>query len=169
MPQCQSILLAAAGSARPLLAQKPCPRCTSALHLQFQIPKPVNSTHRQSPSPLQVTPPRYSHRHRCGTLPPQISIAEPAARPTSVHPAVSSLAGFRTPAPERMAPSVMGRHPKTFTTAAVSNRSKAAHYSITSSARASRVGGTVRPSACAVIRFTTRSNLVGCSTGISAG
>jgi hypothetical protein len=117
MPQCQSILLAAAGSARPLLAQKPCPRCTSALHLQFQIPKPVNSTHRQSPSPLQVTPPRYSHRHRCGTLPPQISIAEPAARPTSVHPAVSSLAGFRTPAPERMAPSVMGRHPKTFTAA----------------------------------------------------
>ena len=32
-------------------------------------------------------------------------------------------------------------------------------YSITSSARASSVGGTSRPSALAVIRFTTRSNL----------
>jgi hypothetical protein len=42
-------------------------------------------------------------------------------------------------------------------------------YSITSSARASNIGGIVRPSACAVIRFTTRSNLVGCSIGMSAG
>src|SRR5262249_40241340 len=38
-------------------------------------------------------------------------------------------------------------------------------HSITSSARASRLSGTVRPSACAVVIFTTRSNLVGCSTG----
>src|SRR5215510_9914704 len=38
-------------------------------------------------------------------------------------------------------------------------------YSITSSARASRVGGISRPSALAVIRLTARSNLVGCSTG----
>jgi hypothetical protein len=53
--------------------------------------------------------------------------------------------------------------------AAVSNRSKAAPYSITSSARASSVGGTVRPSVFAVVRFMTRSNLVGCSTGMSAG
>src|SRR5262245_62135132 len=37
-------------------------------------------------------------------------------------------------------------------------------YSITSSARASSVGGTSRPSALAVIRLTARSNLVGCST-----
>ena len=42
-------------------------------------------------------------------------------------------------------------------------------YSITSSARASSIGGTVRPSALAVIRLMTRSNLVGCSTGMSAG
>src|SRR5262249_47427876 len=42
-------------------------------------------------------------------------------------------------------------------------------HSITSSARASSVGGTVRPSALAVVRFTTKSNLVGCSTGRSAG
>jgi hypothetical protein len=31
------------------------------------------------------------------------------------------------------------------------------------------VGGTSRPSAFATIRLTTRSNLVGCSTGRSAG
>src|SRR4029077_316535 len=42
-------------------------------------------------------------------------------------------------------------------------------YSITSSARASSDGGTKRPSAFAVVRFTTRSNLVGCSIGRSAG
>src|SRR5262245_61200870 len=34
---------------------------------------------------------------------------------------------------------------------------------------ASTVGGTSRPSALAVTRLTTRSNLVGCSTGMSAG
>src|SRR5712664_3968310 len=42
-------------------------------------------------------------------------------------------------------------------------------YSITSSARASSVGGTSRPSAWAVIRLMTKSNLVGCSTGMSPG
>ena len=42
-------------------------------------------------------------------------------------------------------------------------------YSITSSARASRVGGIVSPSALAVFRLMTSSNLVGCSTGRSAG
>ena len=41
--------------------------------------------------------------------------------------------------------------------------------SITSSARASSVGGTVRPSALAVLRFRTSSNLVGCCTGSSPG
>src|SRR5262245_47028504 len=42
-------------------------------------------------------------------------------------------------------------------------------HSITSSARASRVGGMVRRSALAVSRLTMKSNLVGCSTGMSAG
>src|SRR5262249_28314019 len=45
----------------------------------------------------------------------------------------------------------------------------AALHSITSSARASSDGGTSRPSAFAVVRLITRSNLVGCSTGMSAG
>jgi hypothetical protein len=42
-------------------------------------------------------------------------------------------------------------------------------HSITSSARASSVGGTSRPGAFAVVMFMTRSNLVACSTGRSAG
>src|SRR4029077_3960326 len=42
-------------------------------------------------------------------------------------------------------------------------------HSITSSARARIDGGTVRPSALAVLRLTTSSNRVGCWTGRSAG
>src|ERR1700730_10144615 len=42
-------------------------------------------------------------------------------------------------------------------------------YSITSSARARIDGGTVSPSAWAVLRLTTSSNVVGCCTGRSAG
>src|SRR5262249_37667863 len=53
--------------------------------------------------------------------------------------------------------------------AAEKRNERAALHSITSSARASSVGGTSRPSALAVTRLTTRSNLVGCSTGMSAG
>ena len=41
-------------------------------------------------------------------------------------------------------------------------------HSITSSARASSVGGMSRPSALAVLRLMTSSNLVGCTTGRSA-
>src|SRR5262245_21695444 len=42
-------------------------------------------------------------------------------------------------------------------------------HSITSSARASTVAGNSRPNAFAVLRLRTRSNFVGCSTGISLG
>ena len=45
----------------------------------------------------------------------------------------------------------------------------AALHSITSSARASTVGGTSRPSAFAVFRLITSSYLVGACTGRSAG
>src|SRR5262249_11675655 len=44
-----------------------------------------------------------------------------------------------------------------------------AAHSITSSARASRVAATSRPSALAVLRLITSSNFVGCSTGRSEG
>src|SRR5262245_54300053 len=45
----------------------------------------------------------------------------------------------------------------------------AAFHSITSSARASSVAGISSPIALAVLRLITRSYLVGCSTGRSAG
>jgi hypothetical protein len=45
----------------------------------------------------------------------------------------------------------------------------AASHSMTSSASARRFGGTSRPSAFAVFRLITSSNLVGCMTGRSAG
>src|SRR6516164_6274493 len=45
----------------------------------------------------------------------------------------------------------------------------AAFHSSTSSARASTVAGTSRPSALAAVRLMTSSNLVGCSTGMSPG
>jgi hypothetical protein len=48
-------------------------------------------------------------------------------------------------------------------------RSKKDRYSITSSAAISKPGGTVKPSAFAVLRLTTVSNFVGVCTGRSAG
>jgi hypothetical protein len=42
-------------------------------------------------------------------------------------------------------------------------------YSITSSARSRNASGMAKPSTLAVVRLMTRSNLVGCSTGMSAG
>jgi hypothetical protein len=42
-------------------------------------------------------------------------------------------------------------------------------YSITSSARTSNDGGTVRPGALAVFMLITSSNLIVCSTGSSGG
>ena len=50
-----------------------------------------------------------------------------------------------------------------------SGRQRAPLHSITSSAMARSDGGTVMPSALAVAGFKIRSNLVGCSTGISLG
>src|SRR5262249_30396375 len=44
-----------------------------------------------------------------------------------------------------------------------------AHYSMTSVARKWKEGGNSIPSSLAVLRLITKSNLVGCSTGRSAG
>src|SRR5262249_23849561 len=54
---------------------------------------------------------------------------------------------------------------------AVRNRDELAppDHSITSSARASNIGGTSRPRAFAVLRLMTSSNLTGACTGRSAG
>ena len=48
-------------------------------------------------------------------------------------------------------------------------REQSCGYSMTSSARAESVGGTSRPNSFAVFRLITNSNLVGCTTGRSAG
>ena len=48
-------------------------------------------------------------------------------------------------------------------------RGKERRYSITLSARSSNDSGIVKPSALAVVRLMTKSYLVGCSTGMSAG
>ena len=85
-----------------------------------------------------------------------------------------SIGGLRTPAPVRAAPPSWGRHPQTFTAADIGRvRAYAAKelntYSMTLSARASSVGEMTIPSAFAVLRFITNSNLVGCETGRSAG
>src|SRR5712691_5442544 len=53
--------------------------------------------------------------------------------------------------------------------AAETDEEVARPHSITSSARARSDCGTVRPSALAVFKLMTSSNLVGCSTGRSAG
>src|SRR5262249_19159786 len=45
----------------------------------------------------------------------------------------------------------------------------AAPHSINSSARSRTASGILSPSALAVVRLMTKSNLVGCSTGMSAG
>ena len=53
--------------------------------------------------------------------------------------------------------------------AAHTRKSDGQRHSMTSSARPSNVYGIVRPSALAVLRLMISSNLVGCSTGRSAG
>ena len=108
---------------------------------------PTSSSHTPWPNPHSA----------CGT----------AAAPL---PAISCLGAFRPPAARARGEVRHCRQPKTCTQPAVSNRSKRGdRYSITSSARASSVGGTSRPSAFAVLRLMTSSYLVGACTGRSAG
>jgi len=61
------------------------------------------------------------------------------------------------------------RHVRFVSKPAVSNRSKQRSYSITSSARASSVGGNVMPRTLAVIRLMISSTFTACWTGRSAG
>ena len=107
---------------------------------RYKRSAPTSSSHTPWPNPHSA----------CGT----------AAAPL---PAISCLGAFRPPAARARGEVRHCRQPKTCTKPAVSRCSKQARYSITSSARASRVGGTSRPSAFAVLRLMIRSNLVGCS------
>jgi hypothetical protein len=87
-----------------------------------------------------------------------------AALPGATLPRLRALALFGRRPPHRVVrPS--SRRPKTCTEPDISQP----HHSITSSARASSVGGTSVPSVLAVCKLMTNSNLVGLRTGRSAG
>ena len=101
--------------------------------------------------------------------PPRLPRPNPhsARGTTACHfPRFPSLEAFgrRPKASVIAAPSVGGRHPKPFTEAAVGRP-----HPITSSAIESTPGGTLMPSARAVWRLITNSNLVDCTTSRSAG
>ena len=89
--------------------------------------------------------------------------------------AISCLGAFRTPAASARGGIVIPgvQKPAHSTQAAVSRcsnmRGQSQTYSITSSARASSVGGTSRPRPFAVLRLMTISKIVGWITGRSAG
>jgi hypothetical protein len=72
-------------------------------------------------------------------------------------------------APPKADLNASSRHVAQVPKAAVSRRSNRCSYSITSSAVASNLSGTVRPSILAVEALMTSSNLLDCTTGKSAG
>ena len=106
---------------------------------RYKRSAPTSSSHTPWPNPHSA----------CGT----------AAAPL---PAISCLGAFRPPAARARGEVRHCRQPKTCTNAEI-----ARSHSITSSARASSVGGTLRPSALAVLRLITSSNLSGAWTGRS--
>ena len=102
-------------------------------------------------------------------------LAHARHRPTFPHRGFLLWRAFRTPAAGLAASFFKRPASETLHNNGLMHRSKqrgqlcGLYHSITSSARASSIAGIVMPSALAVVRFTTRSNLIGCSTGISAG
>ena len=84
------------------------------------------------------------------------------ARGHSTWVRVADVSDARRGLPRRLRPAGerRGEHAQS-----ASDEGSPVHYWITSSARASTAGGIVRPSAFAVLRLITSSNLVGCSTG----
>src|SRR5262249_18574076 len=118
------------------------------------------------------------HRVRISGYPPtsvdpQIATVHPAQFTQLIHKRCELRLGFRITHQHADPPHPLGllraRHERPRGRAAEQRDERATLHSITSSARASSVGGISRPSAFATIRLTTRSNLVGCSTGMSAG
>ena len=100
------------GSTCPRPIEMPCPCCKSAFHVRSVVTKLITATHSSALLhdlqslfrflAARTMWPACSLNPQCGTAP-------------TVRLAVSSLAGFRTPAPVPVARSVWGRHPKTFT------------------------------------------------------
>ena len=117
---------------------------------------------------------RHAARILPGSRPPSRSAPASipialAAQPVPNFPRLRALALFGRRTAERAESLRYCRRPKTCTEAAMSRCSKLHRYSITSSARASSVGGTSSLSALAVLRLTTSSSFVANCTGKSAG
>src|SRR5712692_9050893 len=116
---------------------------------------------------FQITRDRLPHRNRDGDLRRRrrhIAIVLPAARE---HRGERDCGKTRTPHAVALL-RARGQRPCGCRAAEQRDESAPLH-SITSSARASSVGGTSRPSALAVLRLITNSYLVGACTGRSAG
>src|SRR5258708_7101450 len=92
----------------------------------------------------------------------------PAAPPVPHFPRLRALALFGRRPPQLVDSLVMPAS-ENLHTGRLMHRSKQRLYSITSSARASSEGGTVRPSALAVLRLMTSSYFTGAWTGRSPG
>ena len=117
--------------------------------------------------PCEPTSPQADRGSRCkpASVSPNPWRNPHSARGTAAthFPRFRALALFGRRPPERVVrPS--SRRPKTCTISEVDQP-----HSITSSARASSVGGISRPSAIAAFKFTTRSNLTGLCTARSLG
>ena len=101
----------------------------------------------------------------------------PSTNPASFRPCRNALTRYAKPAAGVLLRNSDHRHRRLLRArrqrpsrrAAEQRDERAASHSITSSARASRVGGISRPSALAVLRLITSSYLVGACTGRSAG
>ena len=133
------------------LAQSTHPPTTPAIRSRTSI-SPLDrlaSTH--TPSPRRSNP----HSAR-GTATPSLI-------------AVSSLGGFPTPALRARGTVIIGPASENLHKSGCEQSQQGGAYSITSSARASSVGGTLRPRARAVGRFIANTNLADCTTGKSAG
>jgi hypothetical protein len=74
----------------------------------------------------------------------------------------------RAPAPRVLKQEVVANDPL-YRTLGSGSVPSAGHHSINSCARSKICGGTSTPIALAVLRLITKSNFVGCSTGMSAG
>ena len=148
--------LAGARPATPALApgRQFCPpshrKRRAAMHRQHANRR----THRQNDrtnrfNPNSLSQPRRPNPH--------------SARSTAVtcSTAISCLGAFRTPAASVRDSLINAGVRKPASIGDIG----AAFHSITSSASASNLDGTSRPSALAVVRFTTSSNFVGCSIG----
>jgi hypothetical protein len=96
-------------------------------------------------------------------------IAGSISRNSSTHFPTNTADISDTPVMFSPGPAKLATMPVSTGSAAIIHRSKQHLYSITSSARASTVAGTSRPSAFAVLRLIAISYLIGACTGRSAG